>query len=427
MQDNKAATAARTALGLLFLVSLFNYMDRFVLSVLLPAIKLDLDLTDTALGAIGTAFTISYVAIGLPLARMADKFSRKKIISASLATWSLMTVACGFAQNFIQLAVARVLVGAGEAGATPPAHSLIADYFPISKRAKAIAVYSLGAPIGLMIGFILASWISEQYSWRHAFLALGLPGILLAGLVYWKLIEPARGQSDDDDVSAEVNELPSYGDTLKVLLSSPAFRHLCFGTGLYTVVYLGVVSWLPSYFVRSFDMPISEVGFWLAMGLGVPQIIGMLLSGNLTDKLVVRNVRWYGNVPALAMFLSTPLFAIVFLTDSAIIATVALFPAFLIGIFQGPASLAGIQGLAHVRMRATAVALFFLIANIVGGTIGPLFTGWLSDQLVQSYGDDSLRYSLVIVSIVFGLWAGLHYSLAARTISTEMASRRSKN
>lgn len=423
MQDDRAASAARTALGLLFLVSLFNYMDRYVLSVLLPAIREDLGLSDTSLGAIGTAFTLSYVLMGLPLARLADRYSRKNIICAALTTWSVMTAACGVAQNFVQLAVARVLVGAGEAGATPPSHSLIADYFPLSKRGKAIAVFSVGAPIGLMIGFVVAGWITEHYSWRIAFLSLGLPGLLLALLVYTKLVEPDRGQSDEAEALAASDPLPSYAQSLRILLSSPAYRHLSIATGLYTVVYLGVVGWLPSYFVRSFDMAISEVGFWLAMSLGVSQLLGMLLSGGLTDRLVIRDVRWYGRIPALAMFLSTPLFVIVFFAESALVSTLALFPAFMIGVFQGPASLAAIQGLAHIRMRATAVAMFFLIVNIIGGTIGPLFTGWLSDQLVASFGDDSLRIALVIVSIVFGVWAGLHYALSCRSLAKEMPSR----
>lgn len=423
MQDDKETSAARTALILLFLVSLFNYMDRYVLSVLLPAIKADLGLSDTMLGAIGTAFTLSYVLMGLPLARLADRYSRKNIICAALVTWSAMTAVCGIAQNFMQLAVARVFVGAGEAGATPPAHSLIADFFPLSKRGKAIAVFSVGAPIGLMIGFVVAGWITEHYSWRIAFLSLGLPGLALAGLVYAKLVEPGRGQSEAADALAASQALPSYGQSLRILLSSPAYRHLSIATGLYTVVYLGVVGWLPSYFVRSFDMAISDVGFWLAMSLGISQLIGMLLSGILTDRLVIRDVRWYGRIPALAMFLSTPLFVIVFFAESALVSTLALFPAFMIGVFQGPASLAAIQGLAHVRMRATAVAMFFLIVNIIGGTVGPLFTGWLSDQLAITYGDDSLRFALVIVSIVFGLWAGLHYVLSCRSLAKEMSNR----
>lgn len=415
--------AARQALWLLFFVSLFNYMDRFALSVLLPSIKAELNFSDTLLGAVTTAFTVSYVIFGIPLARLADKFSRKHIISASLATWSLMTAACGLAQNFVQLAVARILVGIGESGATPPSHSIIADYFPISQRSKAIALFSVGAPIGLMVGFVVAGWLAEQYSWRIAFISLGLPGLLLALVLLLKLVEPERGQSDRSAAAAGEPILP-FLRVFQSLLSKPAYRHICFATGLYTVVYLGVVGWLPSYFVRSFGMGVAEVGFWLAMSLGIPQILGMLTCGAVTDRMVVRDLRWYGWIPALAMGLSTPLFLIVFLTDSVLAASIALFFAFLIGIFQGPASLTAIQGLAQLRTRAMAAAIFFLGVNLIGGGVGPLLTGWLSDRLQDTYGSDSLRYALLTLSIVFGFWSALHYALAARTVGDEISANR---
>lgn len=413
---------ARLALLLLFCVSLFNYMDRFALSVLLPSIKDSLQFSDTQLGAVTTAFTISYVLFGIPLARLADTYSRKRIISAALATWSLMTAACGLAQNFLQLAIARVLVGVGESGATPPAHSLIADYFPISQRSKAIAVFSVGAPIGLMIGFALAGWLAETYSWRIAFFSLGLPGLLLAVVLLAKLKEPTRGQADGETATAK-DVLP-FLSVIKLLLSKPAYRHICIATGLYTVVYLGVVGWLPSYFVRSFDMSVADVGFWLALSLGIPQIVGMLICGALTDRLVVRDLRWYGRIPALAMALSTPLFLVVFLTENVLIASSALFLAFFIGIFQGPASLTAIQGLAELRTRALAAAIFFLIVNLIGGGVGPLLTGWLSDRLAADYGADSLRYSLLGLSLVFGFWSALHYGLATRTLEDGIRTNR---
>ena len=415
--------AARTGLLLLFLVALFNYMDRFVLSVLLPAIKADLELSDTLLGALGTAFTLSYIAFGIPLARIADNYSRKTLIAGALSVWSLMTALCGLAQNFIQLAIARVMVGVGEAGATPPAHSMISDYFPLEKRGRAISIYSLGAPFGIMIGFVAAGWIAENYSWRAALLSLGIPGLVLAAVVYFVLVEPIRGQSESAELKKQADESPGFLEAIVTLLSSAAYRHLCFATGLYTVVWLGVVSWLPSYFVRTFEMSLSEVGFWLAMSLGISQILGFLCGGVLTDFMVKRDCRWYGWIPSLAMIVSTPLFFLVFRTDNAVIATVALFPAFMIGVFQGPPSLAAVQGIAHIRMRAMGVAIFFVITNLVGGTIGPLLTGWLSDQYVAEYGDDSLRRAMLVVSLVFGLWAALHYALSTRTIESDINAR----
>lgn len=421
--STKVIAGARTALFLLFLVSFFNYMDRYSLSVLLPAIKSDLELSDKLLGAIGSAFTISYVLLGISLARLADRYSRKRVIVASLAFWSLMTALCGLAKNFMQLAISRVLVGVGEAGATPPAHSLISDYFPAVRRAKAIAIYSLGAPAGIFVGFILASWLADNYSWRIAFIALGLPGLLLAAIVVFALKEPKRGQAETSNIAAEADEQTSFLQSSITLLASPAYRHTIFATGLYTVVWLGVVNWLPTYFIRSFEMSMTEVGFWLAVTLGASQAIGFLVGGTLTDHMVKRDLRWFCWIPSVAMLISTPLFVIVFGTENSTIALVAIFAAFMIGVFQGPASFAAVQTLSHVRMRAMAVALFLFVTNLVGGTVGPLLGGWLSDTFQAEYGDDSLRYSLMVMSIVFGAWAALHYALGARTIVREINER----
>jgi len=420
MNDFNTALNAKRALFLLFLVSFFNYLDRYVLSVLMPSIKAEMALTDTQLGAIGTAFTVSYVLLGIPMARIADRYSRKNVVVVSLSIWSFMTAMSGAAQNFVQLIIARLFVGVGEAGATPPSHSMISDYFPIERRAKAISIFSLGAPVGIMVGFIAAGWLADNYSWRFAFVAMGVPGVFLALFLWFALQEPPRGLSDPASLAKEAAESPKLMVVIKTLASSPTFRHMSFATALYTVVWLGVVSWLPSYFVRSFSMSITEVGFWLAMSLGISQLIGMLACGVLTDHMIKKDVRWFSWIPALAMLLSTPLFILVFRTDNEVIATIALFPAFLIGIFQGPASLTAIQSIAHVRMRAMATALFFLITALIGGMLGPLLTGWLSDQMVASYGDDSLRYALLVISIVFGVWAGIHYALSARSIASEL-------
>jgi len=196
MKNITLQKGAKTALVLLFFVSMFNYLDRYVLAILQEAIKEEMQLTDTQLGWIQTAFTYSYVFLAIPFARLADRYSRKGTISVAVGIWSFMTALCGLAQGFWQLAVARVMVGVGEAGATPPAHSMIADYFPSKYRAKALAIYSIGTPIGLMIGFIAAGWIAENYGWRVAFLSLGIPGLLLAIAFYFGVKEPVRGASD---------------------------------------------------------------------------------------------------------------------------------------------------------------------------------------------------------------------------------------
>ena len=429
-----------TALALLFLVSFFNYMDRYMLAVLLPAIKADLQLSDTQIGFItGLAFTLFYATMGIPIARLADRYSRKNIIAIALTVWSAMTALCGLAQNFVQLAVARIMVGVGEAGASPPSHSLIADLFPVEKRARAISIYTLGAPVGILVGFMLGGWITQLYGWRAALFTVGIPGILVALVVYRKLHEPDRGASDGlaqnseapprhaglDPASGAANglsqktEIPPFWFSLKTLMASPTFRHLSFATGLYTVLWLGVVQWLPSFFTRSFGLEIGEVGTWLAIILSVSQLIGMLLGGYLADRLGAADLRWYVWVPSLAILVSTPMFALTFLTQNPTVAFLSLFLPFMIGVMQGPPSFAVAQGLADVRMRAMAAALLLLITNLIGGGIGPQAVGIMSDYLADQFNLDSLRYSLLAVSLVFGLWSSLHYFLAGRTIRRE--------
>ena len=432
-----------TALALLFLVSFFNYMDRYMLAVLLPAIKADLQLSDTQIGFItGLAFTLFYVTMGIPIARLADRYSRKNIIAIALTVWSAMTAVCGLAQNFVQLAVARIMVGVGEAGASPPSHSLIADLFPVEKRARALSVYALGAPVGILVGFMLGGWITQLYGWRAALFTVGVPGILVALVVYRKLHEPERGAADGITRTAEgqpepqspslrkqeygiaaepspKREMPPFWFTLKTLMASPTFRHLSVATGLYTVVWLGVVQWLPSFFTRSFGLEIGEVGTWLALILSVSQIIGMLLGGWLADRLGAADLRWYVWVPSLAILVSTPMFALTFLTQNPTIAFLSLFLPFMIGVMQGPPSFAVAQGLADVRMRAMAAALLLLITNLIGGGIGPQAVGIMSDYLAAGHQQDSLRYALLAVSLIFGLWSSLHYFLAGKTIRRE--------
>lgn len=409
---------AYVALAILFFVSLFNYMDRYMLAVLIPSIKADLDLSDTQIGIItGLAFTLFYATMGIPIARLADQYSRRKIIAIALALWSLMTGLCGLAQNFVQLAATRVLVGVGEAGSSPPSQSIIADLFPIKQRARAISSYTLGAPVGILFGFLLGGWLAEFYSWRFALFAVAAPGLVYSLVVLKFLREPPRGQADGLTASVE---MPSFKDTAAALWKNRTFMHISFATGLYTVLWLGVVQWIPSYFTRSFDLKIGMVGSWLAIILSSSQIVGMLAGGWLADSLGKRDLRWYLWLPAAAMFFSTPIFAVTFLTNNPTIAFVSLWLPFAIGVMQGPASFAITQGIVNIRMRAMAVAVYLCITNAVGGGLGPLAIGATSDWLAPTYGDESLRYSLLWVALFFGLWASLHYYLASRTVHRDI-------
>jgi MFS family permease len=409
------------ALALLFLVSFFNYMDRYMLAVLLPAIKADLALSDTQIGLItGLAFTLFYATLGIPIARLADRYSRRKIIAIALAFWSVMTAVCGFTQSFLQLLLARVFVGAGEAGASPPSHSLISDLFPARERARALSVFSLGAPVGILVGFALGGWLVERYSWRIALFMVAVPGLLLAVVAWRRLPDPPRGGTDGLTTAPALQPLWL---TFRTLMGTPSFRQVSIATGLYTVLWLGVVQWLPSFFTRSFDLGMGQVSLVLALVLSSSQIIGMLVGGALADRLGRRDLRWYLWLPAIAILISTPAFAVTFTTASATLAYASLFLPFMIGIVQGPATFAVVQGVADVSMRATAAALLLLITNLIGGGIGPYVVGALSDLLLDRFGVDSLRYSLLLVALFFGTWSSLHYFLGARSLRADFKSQ----
>jgi len=410
-------TSRNVTLGLLFLVAFFNYMDRYMLAVLLPAIKTDLALSDTQIGFItGVAFTLFYATLGIPIARLADRRSRRVIVSVAMMVWSAMTAVCGLAMNFVQLAIARVLVGVGEAGATPPSHSLLADVFPKAERARALSIMSLGAPVGILAGFLLGGWLATVYSWRFALFAVAVPGLLLGTVLMRWLPDPVRGAADG---LAQAPEAVPFRATMKTLLGNATFRHVSIATGLYTVVWLGVVQWLPSFYIRSFGLSLAEVSTWLAFILSGSQILGMLLGGFLADRLGRRDLRWYAWLPAAAIFCSIPMFVFALVVSNATLALLAMFPPFMVSVMQGPASFATIQGVSDVRMRATAAALMLLITNLIGGVFGTQSVGILSDVMRGTYGDDSLRYALLIVAVVFCAWASFHYYWAARTIRTD--------
>lgn len=406
------------ALVILTLVYTFNFIDRQLLSILQEAIKAELLLSDSQLGLLtGFAFAMFYVTAGIPIARMADRGNRRNIVAVSVGLWSFMTAISGFVQNYTQLLLARVGVGIGEAGGSPPSHSIVSDIFPPEQRASALAFYSTGVNMGIMFGFLFGGWLNVFFGWRVAFLVVGVPGILLAGIVAATVREPIRGLLENKKVSDE--QVP-FSEVVSVLWQRKTFRHMALACGLNAFAGYGTVNWLASFFIRSHDMTTGELGTWLALSTGLAGAIGIFIGGVLGDKLGEKDKRWYLWIPGLATVLVAPFTIAVLLAGNQYVALVCVFvPGFLQNVYLGN-SIATTHNLVGLRWRSTASAILFLILNIIGLGMGPFAVGFLSDVLASSYGVESLRYSMLALLPTVMIWSSIHFYLASRTLHEDL-------
>lgn len=379
---------------LLTVVNVFNYVDRMALAVLAPLIKADMDLSDAQLGLlIGFAFALFYAICGIPIARWADRGIRRNIIALALVTWSVFTVASGAAQNFWHLFLARVGVGAGEAGCFPPASSMLCDYVPLKRRSGVFAVHTFGIYAGMMVGMVLAGWLGETIGWRWTFLAFGLPGIAMAILIRLALREPARGFFDV--VKDNEPALP-FGRTVSVLWRCRTYRLLVLFLVVNGFVQYGLNQWWPSFYTRVFGLNLSSVGFYLGMALGVGSGLGLLIGGLLANKVVQRDVGRPLMIGAVATALALPaafgtLFVSSALGSVLLVGLTALFWT----VSHGPV-LATMYSVTRPRMRATAGALYIFLMSVLGFGLGPFCVGSLSDFLAPSLGVQALRYAMLL-------------------------------
>ena len=407
------------ALFVLTLVFTSSHVDRQIIGILLQPIKTDLGASDTQMGfLVGLTFAIFYATLGMPIAMLADRGNRRNIIAIAVTIWSAMTVACGFATSFFQLALTRIGVGIGEAGSNPPSHSLISDYFPIEQRSTAMAIFAVGVNLGLLFAYIGGGWMSQHLGWRTAFFVVGAPGLLIALIVRFTLIEPTRGAAEK---TVQTNTTPpSFMTVARNMWATKSLRHVVAGGSLAAFVGYGMVLWLPAYFVRSHGLSQTEVGFTLAFLYGIIGGIGTFCSGVIADRMSARDARWNLWVVAIGMTIVVPLAVASFLVETTWIA-IALFciPAFCSGFYIGP-GFSAIQSLAPVRMRSVSAAINLFLTNLIGLGIGPQLVGVLSDYFKADYGNESLRYSLMIF-VCINLWAALHYVLANRYIREDLA------
>jgi predicted MFS family arabinose efflux permease len=409
----------RYALGLLTLVYVVNFVDRQILSILLQSIKTDLNLSDLQLGLLsGTAFGLFYATLGVPIARLADIFSRKSVMAICLAIWSGMTALCGTAPGFGLLLAYRVGVGIGEAGGSPPAHSMISDYFPPERRATALGIFSLGVPLGILVGFMAGGWLDQTLGWRTAFMVVGLPGLLLAVAVSLTLKEPPRGHSEGGIATGAV--APPALEVVRFLWRARSFRHISMGSALYAFVGYSVITWSPAFLIRSHGMSTAEIGTWLALIFGVGGAVGTLAGGVVADRWAATDERGRVYLPCLAMLFALPFSFVIYTTENTTLALSALTAPAIFGLMYQAPVFAVTQALATPMMRATAAAVLLFVINIIGLAVGPAATGALSDALEPRFGVDSLRYAMLAVSMVLG-WSAFHFWRAARTLEADVA------
>jgi len=398
---------ASIVLALLLIAYIFNYLDRQILGILAGPIITELKLTDTQFGLLsGPPFAIFYSILGIPFAFLADKTSRSRVIAAAVALWSAFTALCGTASSFWHLFAFRMGVGVGEAGGVAPSYALIADYFPPQRRARALAIFSLGVPIGLSAGTLMGAYIAAAVSWRAAFYAMGLAGVVLAPVLLLVLKDPVKPV-------ASVSAAP-IGQVFPMVAKKPVFWLIAFAASFSSLSGYGLAVWVPSVLERSFGMGLIGRGQFLASVVFLGGCTGVFAGGWLADRLGARDRAWYAKLPAIAWLITAPTFAAGLLTHNAVLAWfLLLIPNALNILWLGPV-IAAVQHLVPQRMRATASASFLLINNLIGLGVGPFLIGRLSDALKHSYGTEALRYAAVAVTAFYLLAALLMFLAAPR-------------
>lgn len=408
-------------LALLVVVGVSSWVDRTIFSVLLESIKIEFGFSDTQLGLLGgMAFALFYASLGLPVAYLADRFNRRNIISISLCLWSLMTALSGTAIGFASLFLARIGVGVGEAGGAPPSQSLVSDYFPPEKRGFAMGILYLYIPLGFLVGFLIGGWVNEFFGWRKVFFVVGVPGVILSILLRLTLREPPRGHAEGVQDSGET---PSLLSTILYFLSRPSMRHIPLAGAIHGIGAWSMGVWLPAYFQRVHGMGSGEVGTWMALIYGFGGGAGVIYGGYLSDRLVkaTGDERWYMWLAGLAVLISAPFAFLIFLSKTPLPALLFLIaPITLMHMSLGPI-VAMIQGLAGIRRRAVAAAFYLFLANLISMGVGPVVVGMVSDYFNLRYGNESLRYALLVIVFVTFLWSSIHFFLSTRTLREDLA------
>src|SRR4051812_1005433 len=398
---------------ILLLAYIFNFIDRQIIGVLALPIKAELALSDKQLGLMGgLAFALFYSGLAIPIAWLADRRSRVRIIAWSVCLWSLFTAGCGFAQNFWQLFVARMGVGIGEAGGVAPSYALISDFYPKEKRGRALAFFSLGIPIGSALGVFFGAWLASHLDWRSAFLIVRLAGRPAALLVRLFTPEPVRGGFDSPE--GEASAPAPFLEVAAGLARIPSFWLLSFGAASGSILGYGLIFWLPSFFARSFHLSLGQVGWFYGSIVLVGGVAGTWLGGWFGDRTGPADPGAYARIPALCFAIAAPVFAIGLFAPNLWLGWLLFAIGQMLALaWLGPV-IAAVQHIVPPNMRATASASFLFINNLIGIGFGIFFLGFMSDAMMLRYGDDALRWSILYGLVFYLISAGLYFAAAKR-------------
>ena len=413
--SEEASRHGGRVLLVLLLAYIFNFIDRHIIGVLAVPIRTEFALSDTALSTLGVVFGLFYATIAIPIAWLADRRSRVNIIAGAVALWSLFTAACGLAQSYAQLVVARMGVAVGEAGGIAPSYALISDLYPKEKRARALAFFSLGIPIGSALGVFFGGWLAAHLSWRSAFLIVGLAGLPAALLIKTLIREPARGRLDG---VATAVAAPPLGTVAGRLARTPSFWLLSFGAASGSILGYGLIFWLPSFFNRSFGLPVEDVGWFYGSIVLVGGSAGTWLGGWIGDRVGPARPGAYALIPAVCFLITAPTFALGLFAPNLWAAWLLFAVGQMMALaWLGPV-ISAVQHIVPPSMRATTSASFLFINNLIGIAFGIFFLGWLSDQMKAAHGEASLQYS-ILWGLSFYLLSAAIYFVASRRLAKD--------
>lgn len=408
--------SSRYFLSLMFFVGVINYLDRQVLGIVQDDIKADLLLTDAQLGLISLAFGLVHAFFALPIGRLGDRTSRKRVLVFCMTLWSSMTILMGAIGNFVSLVVTRMGVALGESGVTPTTYSMMADKFPITQRARAISAIVIGMPVGIMLSNILGGYISDAVGWRWTFVIFGLPGLILALIIALTVIAPKQGEADGVKQVKHIGFWRGIG----TILSIASYRWILLGATMNAVFGYGLMQWMPSYMRRAFDMSRSEVGLAFGLIIGISGLAGTLIGATIADKLAGRDLRWYGWIVAICYIISFPCMFFAFLGDNYMLSMVLMTFGLFAGFGAGACINAMVQSVTPIQVRGMAAALKTWGLSFVGYGMGGLMIGYLSDYFDTGVQGEGLGQALLIVSFC-PLVAGIFFLISTRTLREDIS------